>query len=38
VRTIPPAVCVYVAIGITDLLRSIDAFSLKRKVRTNLVV
>lgn len=32
--TISPAVRIYVAIGTTDLRRSIDAFSLKSKVRT----
>ena len=33
VLTISPAVRIYVATGTTDLRRSIDAFSLKRKVR-----
>jgi hypothetical protein len=32
--TISPAVRIYVATGTTDLRRSIDAFSLKSKVRT----
>ena len=34
VLTISPAVRIYVAAGTTDLRRSIDAFSLKSKVRT----
>jgi hypothetical protein len=34
VLTISPAVRIYVATGTTDLRRSIDAFSLKSKVRT----
>ena len=34
VLAISPAVRIYVAIGTTDLRRSIDAFSLKSKVRT----
>jgi len=33
-RTAEPAVRIYVATGTTDLRRSIDAFSLKSKVRT----
>jgi hypothetical protein len=33
VLTISPAVRIYVATGTTDLRRSIDAFSLKSKVR-----
>jgi hypothetical protein len=35
VLTISPAVRIYVATGTTDLRRSIDAFSLKSKVRTD---